>query len=292
MGGEVEILSITYLEWFTSDAQFPFFIHYGEHNQDVELHKHIGFSELVIVLNGNATHFVNTESSFIKKGDVFVINEETLHGYENPNDFNICNIMYRTEMLQSIGPDLRTSNGFQALFVLEPFYNNIRSFKSRLSLSITNLEYISSLISVMIEEYNGNLQGSRTMVISRFMELVVYLSRQYENQQNTDSNLMHMANAISYIEDHYLEPLTLEEIAAKSDISVRHLNRIFQTYYQTTPRAYQNRLRLERARTMLKMTRLPIMDISKQCGFPDSNYFTRQFTKAFGLSPRAYRLKR
>lgn len=287
------MLSITYLDWFTSDTQFPFFIHYGEHDKDVELHKHIGFSELVIVLNGNAMHLVNNDSSFIKKGDVFVINEETLHGYQDPQELKICNIMYRTEMLQSIGLDLKTSNGFQALFVLEPYCHNIHSFKSRLSLSIPNLEYVSSLISVMIEEYTGKLQGYQTMVISRFMELVVYLSRQYESQQNgTQSYLMHLANAISYIEDHYLEPLTLEEIAAKSGISSRHLNRIFQTYYQTTPIAYQNRLRLEHACTILKMTRLSIMEISNECGFTDSNYFTRQFTKAYGLSPKAYRLKR
>ncbi|MBW5445180.1 helix-turn-helix domain-containing protein [Cohnella sp. CFH 77786] len=286
-------MSITYLEWFTQDEQFPFFIHYGEHDQDVELHRHIDFSELVIVLNGNATHIVNTESSFIKKGNVFVINGETPHGYKDPHDFKICNIMYRPEMLRSAGPDLRTCNGYQALFVLEPFYRNINSYNSKLNLPIPNLEFVSSLISAMIDEYHGRLKGYQTMLISRFMELVVYLSRQYDSQEKgMHSNMMHLANAISYIEDHYLEPITLEEIAAISDISVRHLNRIFQSYYQTTPIAYLQRLRLERACTMLKQTKRTIMEISYECGFNDSNYFTRQFTKAYGLSPKAYRLNR
>ena len=55
------------------------------------------------------------------------------------------------------------------------------------------------------------------MLTSRFMEFVVYLSRQYENQEEgMQSNLMHLANAISYIEDHYLEPLSLDEVAVKS----------------------------------------------------------------------------
>ncbi|WP_373231230.1 helix-turn-helix domain-containing protein [Cohnella sp.] len=286
-------MSITYLEWFTQDKQFPFFIHYGEHDTDVELHKHIDFSELVIVLNGNATHIVNTESSFIKKGDVFVINESTSHAYKDPHDFKICNIMYRPEMLRSAGPDLRTSNGFQMLFVLEPFYRSIHSYKSKLSLSISSLEFVSALLSLMIDEYNSKLQGYHTMLLSRFMELVVYLSRQYDNQEKgIDSKLMKLAKAISYIEDHYLETVTLEEIAGKSDISVRHLNRIFQSYYQTTPIFYLQRLRLERACTLLKQTKLNIIDIACQCGFTDSNYFTRSFTKAYGLSPRAYRMNR
>lgn len=279
-----------YLDWFTKDKQFPFFIQYGGHEEDMILHTHDNFTELVIVLNGNATHIVHSETYFIKKGNVLVINEDTPHAYINPHEFKICNIMFRSEILRSAGPDLRTSNGFQALFVLEPFYRNIHSFQSRLSLSIPSMEHVSSIISVMINEYNDRLQGYQTLLISRFMELVVYLSRQYDSQENgTESNLMQLANALSYIEDHYLEPLTLEEIAARSDISVRHLNRIFRSYYQTTPFSYLQKLRLERACMLLRQCELPITKISYECGFNDSNYFTRQFTKVYGISPKAYR---
>lgn len=279
-----------YLNWFTTDEQFPFFIQYGGHDEDMELHDHSDFSELVIVLNGNATHVVNSETSFIKKGNVFVIDGATAHAYKDPHDFKICNIMYRPEMLRAAGPDLRTSKGFQALFILEPYYRNIQHYESKLSLSIPSLEYVSSVIAFMIEEYENKLQGYQTMLSSRFMELVVFLSRQYENQEKgLQSNLMHLANAISYIEDHYLEPLTLEDVAAKSGISVRHLNRIFQSYYQTTPFTYLQKLRLERACTLLRTTNLPITEISYECGFNDSNYFTRQFTKTLGMSPKAYR---
>ncbi|WP_336772565.1 AraC family transcriptional regulator [Paenibacillus sp. MMO-58] len=280
-----------HLNWFTSDEQFLFYIGYGGHDEDMYLHDHVDFSELVIVLNGNATHIVNTEASFIKKGDVFVIDGAASHAYKDPHDFRICNIMYRPDILASAGPDLRSSNGFRALFVLEPFYRNIQSFSSKLSLPIPGLEYVSSLVAFMIEEYTDKLQGYQTMLRSRFMELVVYLSRQYQNQdqQGIQGNLMHLANAISFMEDHYLEPLTREQIADKSDISVRHLNRIFQSYYQTTPFAYLLRLRLEHACNLLKTTHVPITEVSYKSGFNDSNYFTRQFTKVYGMSPKVYR---
>ena len=284
-------MSVTYLEWFTQDKQFPFFIHYGEHDNDVELHKHIDFSELVIVLNGHATHIVNGESFFIKKGNVFVINGATSHAYKDPHELKICNIMFRPEILITAGLDLRIYNGFQALFVLEPLYRNIHPHKSSFSLPIPSLEYVLSLISSMVAEYNDKLQGYQTMLVARFMELVVYLSRQYDHQEEgTDSNLMYLANAISYMEDHYLTQLTLEDIAAKSNISVRHLNRIFRSYFQTTPITFLLRLRLERACMLLKRTQLSIMEISYECGFNDSTYFTRQFTKVYGISPKAYRM--
>ncbi|WP_418040720.1 helix-turn-helix domain-containing protein [Paenibacillus xylanilyticus] len=284
-------MSSTYLNWFTSDLQFPFYIQYGGHEEDTELHQHVDFSELVIVLNGNATHVVHTEEYFIKKGNAFVINGSTPHAYRDPHDFKICNIMFRPEMLASIGPDLKKSNGYQALFVLEPYYRNIQSYPGKLALPIPSLEYVESLIAVMIEEYHGQLQGYQTMLLSRFTELVVYLSRHYDTQEKgmEGNHLMHLANAISYMEDHYLEPLTLEGIASKSNISVRHLNRIFRSYYQMTPIAYMLTLRLERACSLLKHSSLTITQISYECGFNDSNYFTRQFRKAYGVSPKVYR---
>ncbi|MCZ8521363.1 MULTISPECIES: helix-turn-helix domain-containing protein [Paenibacillus] len=280
-----------HLNWFTNDTHFQFFIQYGGHEEDMFLHHHVGFSELVVVLQGNATHIVNTEESYIKKGDVFVIDGSTSHAYKDPHDFRICNIMYHDEFLRSAGPDLRMSNGYQALFVLEPFYRNIQHFESKLRLSISSLEYVSSLVSFMIDEFTNKLQGYQTMLRSRFMELVVYLSRQYENQeqQGIQGNLMHLANSISFMEDHYLERISREQIAAQSNISVRHLNRIFQSYYETTPCAYLQQLRLEHACMLLKTSNLPVSEISYQSGFNDSNYFTRQFTKAYGMSPKAFR---
>jgi len=145
----------------------------------------------------------------------------------------------------------------------------------------------------MVEEYAGKPQGYQTMLISRFMELVVLLSRQYENQGDSlQSSLMHLASAISYIEDHYMETFTLKDVAAQSGISVRHLNRIFQSYYQTTPISYLQKLRLEQACSLLRSTNLPITRVSYECGFSDSNYFARQFNKAYGMTPKAYRRQR
>lgn len=282
-----------YLNWFTMDEGFPFFIQYGGHDEDTNPHKHEDFSELVIVLNGHATHIVNNEEAFIKKGNVFVINGSTVHAYKEPHDFKICNIMYRPELLESAAQDLRTLNGFQALFILEPFYRNITTYESKLSLTMSSLEYVAQLVAAMIEEYESRLPGRQTMLTSQFMELVVYLSRHYDHGEKTlDSAMMHLANAVSYIEDHYLEPITLEDIAAKSNISVRHLNRVFKAYYQTTPIAYLQRLRLEKACALLKQTHLSVTEISYACGFNDSNYLTRQFKKAYGVSPQAYRKSR
>ncbi|MDO3413351.1 AraC family transcriptional regulator [Saccharibacillus sp. CPCC 101409] len=283
-------MSSVYLNWFTTDNAFPFFIQYGGHDEDMDLHRHVDFSELVIVLSGNARHIVNDEESFIKKGNAFVINGTTAHAYKEPHDFKICNIMYRPEMLAAAGPDLRISTGFQALFVLQPLYSDRRARSDKLSLPMAGVEHVGALIAAMIGEYEQKLQGYQTMLIARFMELVVYLCRNYDTQsREAPDSLTHLANAVSFMEDHYLEPLTLEQIASQAGISVRHLNRMFKAYYRTTPVSYLQSLRLERSRMLLKRSDLPVTQISYECGFNDSNYFTRQFTKAYGMPPKAYR---
>ena len=54
-----------YLNAFTQNTNFPFFIQYGHHDDSMFLHTHADFSELTIVLSGTAIHVVNNEKYFI-----------------------------------------------------------------------------------------------------------------------------------------------------------------------------------------------------------------------------------
>jgi AraC-like DNA-binding protein len=280
-----------YLYYFTKDDKFPFFIQYGEHEQDMPIHYHSDFSELVIVLNGTATHVVDSEEYFIKKGDVFVINDNTSHGYKSTEDFKICNIMYNSEHLHKVCADLKKYSGYQALFVIEPFFAKEHKFKSRLKLTIEDYEKVKELISNMISEYQNKSEGYQTLVYSNFMGMTVFLSRKYEAiSLKENDNVMNIAKAASYIENHFQEQIVIKDLANKAKFSVRHFNRIFKENYKITPIDYILRLRIQYACSLLKKSTINIYDIAYQSGFNDSNYFTRQFKKIIGCSPKDYRL--
>ena len=91
------MISEMHLQYFTAQKDFPFYIQYGHHDENMFLHNHADFSELVFVLGGHATHIVNDEEYPIQKGDVFVINENTSHAYKDPRHFRICNIMFQPD---------------------------------------------------------------------------------------------------------------------------------------------------------------------------------------------------
>jgi AraC-like DNA-binding protein len=278
------------LNFFTNDESFPLFIQYGYHDENLFIHTHQDFSELVIVMNGSAKHIVDDEKFHIKKGDVFVISNDTAHGYEDTENFVICNIMYRSENLLSADYDIKKNAGFHALFVLEPYFTKEHSFKSRLMLKPKDFEKIHTLTDIMLSEHQTKADGWQTFLQANFMTLVVMLSRLYSFGDSSEKmDIINIAKSVSYIESHYTEDISIDELAEISHYSPRHFTRIFNETYHTTPLNYILSLRISRTCSLLKESQLPISDIALQCGFSDNNYFSRIFKKRTGLTPKQFR---
>ena len=92
-----------------------------------------------------------------------------------------------------------------------------------------------------------------------------------------------------YIDRHYHEPLSLQEIGNALNISPYYLSHVFKGMSGYSPIQYLLRRRLGEAQTLLISTDLPIIDITLMTGFDTQNYFNAQFTKHVGVSPKRYR---
>lgn len=277
-----------WLHYFTNDDSFPFFIQYGTHDDAMFMHGHADFSELVVVLDGSAEHVVENERFPVKKGDVFVMGKDIRHGYVNAKGFRICNIMFRPEALLSSDYDIKQYPGFHALFLLEPKVNTAQGFGSRLKLSHAAFADIEKLLDAAIEEYSADRHGKKTMLLAYFMQIVTKLSRLY-GAPAEQREISAMAEAAAFMENHYLEDITIEQVLEVSHYSQRHFIRLFSSAYNTTPQKYLMGIRLRHACSMLRDSTLPITEIALRCGFSDSNYFSRAFKKANGITPSQYR---
>lgn len=279
-----------YLNYFTRDESFPFFIQYGHHESDMLMHYHADFSELVIVMNGTAMHHVNHDSYFIKKGDVFVLGHDVAHGYEDTNQLQICNVMFQPNFLQNSEYDIRQLTGFHALFVLEPYLTKNNEFQSHLSLNLQQFEEIHKLTDLMVQEYHSNAPGRITLLSSYFMVLVTKLSRFYHLPEKENiENVMNIAKSVSYMESNFTDTISLDKLASMSNLSTRHFTRLFTATYHMTPGNYLLSLRMQYACHLLLSENDTISEIALKCGYSDSNYFSRQFHKFYGASPREYR---
>ncbi len=94
---------------------------------------------------------------------------------------------------------------------------------------------------------------------------------------------------LQYIQEHYAEQMTIEEIASSASIGESECFRCFHTVIGTPPFDYIRQYRLQQAAHLLVTSDLKIMDIGSQCGFQEMSHFARAFRKTYGVSPSAYR---
>ena len=85
---------------------------------------------------------------------------------------------------------------------------------------------------------------------------------------------------MQYIQDHFREPLSLDEISASASVSKSRALQIFQDHIQVSPIAYLISYRLQHAAFLLSETEKPISSIAEETGFSDSGYFCRTWKKA------------
>lgn len=84
-------------------------------------------------------------------------------------------------------------------------------------------------------------------------------------------------------------PLTLDDFAAFTGLSKYHLTREYKRLTGYPPLQHFQHLKMEHACLLLDQSSQPIKDIAGEIGFQDPYYFSRQFKKIIGLSPKAYR---
>ncbi len=100
-----------------------------------------------------------------------------------------------------------------------------------------------------------------------------------------------LLNAVSIMEENLEEPLSQKELASKSNISLRQLERLFKKYISNTPNQYYLKLRLERAQNLLMQTSMSILSVALASGFTSSSHFSKCYKAQFGISPRETRFQ-
>lgn len=96
---------------------------------------------------------------------------------------------------------------------------------------------------------------------------------------------------ISYMEEHYQEPISLEMLAQQVNRSRSYISDIFKKEMQQTIMQYLTGLRISQARVMLiEFPERKVWEIGRNCGFESPSYFGETFKKVVGMTPVEYRM--
>jgi AraC family transcriptional regulator len=124
--------------------------------------------------------------------------------------------------------------------------------------------------------------------------LASHLVRRYNASDPSPANFQRglssqiLARIVSHIEDRLDQPITLTDLAAVAGVSRFHFSRLFRQSTGFSPIAYVERLRLTRAQELLRLGKLPIVEVALAVGFCDQSAFTRRFHRHLGTTPAAF----
>ena len=120
--------------------------------------------------------------------------------------------------------------------------------------------------------------------------LLEHLAVQASAYPRTLTSRQHrIQSMLSFIHTHYMQDLSLADIAASANISQSECCRCFREFLHISPRQYLIRYRLKQSLPLLGSQLYSIALISEQCGFYSPSHYIAQFKKQFGLPPGAYR---
>ena len=221
--------------------------------------------------------FVNCDSNSIemKKGDTVVINARCLHSIRS-----ICNFKYHCLIVDN---SFFKDNGIE---IEKINFDETVDDKSA-SEKMTN-------IAACIKNKELDLYVARTRLA--ILDYICHMTENFSHRvldksNKTSKGYAAVLDAIEYINNHFSEKLTLEEIASKVGFSRYHFTRIFKENTGVTVVEHINARRCDNASFLLRKTNKPISEIGVECGFDSPSYFAKSFSSSYGLLPSEYRKK-
>jgi AraC-like DNA-binding protein len=108
-------------------------------------------------------------------------------------------------------------------------------------------------------------------------------------QNAGNANALLIQRAMLHMMENCHRTLNMPQIARDLQLGYTRFRELFQEHAQTSPKQYQLKIRLERARELLRNTELPLKEIALRLGFHTAFHFSHQFREHHQLSPRAWR---
>jgi len=251
-------------------------------NKSIRFHDH-DFSEIAVITESAGTlHWCGGKSFPLTPGDVLLLHPGSSHAYADTEHFAVVNLLYDTDAL----PLPQLDGGNLKLFpcFIDKHFRAEEPEKPLLHLNAEELDRVNRQIERMEEEIRTVRPGGRLCVFGIFLTLLIELARvggSARREQFIDSAVP----ALHYLNLHCKEAVEVDLLARLCRMSRSGFFTAFRKLTGQTPIAYQQEKRLELALALLKDERRTLGEIADACGFCDSNYLSKLFTRKFGVSP-------
>lgn len=241
-------------------------------------------TEILRVRSGELRLYIDEREICALAGDVLIIGEGAVHGGDPENCVYECVVFDAKSILMHVEACKRLINPM----LNRNIFINASIFKGDVDL-VTALDALYRCGDAGIAGAEVKAMGALFAFYGRLAdcmdsaEIDVFYTR---SGQKTEQ----LKPALEYIEAHYGQNITLDELARLTGLSAKYFCRYFKTIVHRSPIDYLNYYRIECASHFLSSSDMTVAEIAQHCGYNDSSFFIKQFKRYKGTTPKQYRM--
>ncbi len=282
-----------------TNEDYPVGVYYVEpakmYMNYVRWHWHEEF-EIDLVKDGTAEYTIGDEKVTVYEGQAIFINRNVLHSIHSVNNDNciILSLLFHPHFLFS-KEDSSLFTGYIKAVEEDPELKYMIFDKKDIR-NRSVLSYLSDILDANFSQEFGYELVTKSSLCQIWLVLTKKIKHRAEPVTKKERALspdeIRIKDAITYIEQHYFESITLDDIAASIHVSKSECCRCFKRAVSLTPFEYLMRYRILRAADKILQNDREMSSISElaaSVGFNNTSYFNKLFKKYFNCTPTEYR---
>lgn len=278
-----------YLEKVSSDPESSFRFFLRKIDQiPFEWHFHPEY-ELTFTLHGEGERYVGDHVSTFSEPDLVFIGPNVPHSWVTNSKPPTDNSLVEAYVLWF------SQQWIDSLTSAFPEFQPLRTLADEARRGVTFSNALATQLQPLFLRLSTEKPNERLISVLQILQALSSSSRQCLSSLQTSSQdlsqteLSRMNLVLSYLQQHYMNPLSLSEVAAVHHLSVSTLVRLFKRHTRQSVQQYLLQIRIGHACAKLIQSSLPIALIAEQSGFSNLSNFNRQFRKIKGETPRVFR---
>ncbi len=225
------------------------------------------FMDITYVVKGSAVYNIGDETFVVKKGDLICIPQNTFRAAVNfPGDMvesYAVNIFLRNRRGEDVVLDLPAVTQISIIPELVAQFHSIHNELLRQEFG-----------------YQLKIQGTLCSILCEVLDILL-------NKRRSENVDVRIRDTISYIDEHYYEPLSVNSMAERYRLHPVYFGSLFKESMGISFKQYLLQIRLNIAKNMLRSGEYNVGEVALMCGFSDVYYFSRAFKEKNGISPSA-----
>lgn len=235
-----------------------------------KLHWH-DFFEFELIISGNGVSIINGVEKIVNRGKLIFL---------TPSDFH--------ETIANQYEDLSIINvHFNNMFISEKLMIDLQNFSTKImEFDLDTFLDLEREFIKLLNEYNVYPFIKKELIKNYIDRIILIIFKSYYNKEiNSNSISKDIELALDYIENHFRENITLQNVADLCNFTPSYFSVKFRKKFGETFQNYLLRKRLYMAEKLIKSTDLAIEQICYESGFQCPIYFTRAFKKQYKITP-------